>query len=200
MNEEAPVPSKKKKKKSGIPTGNAGEYFVMGELLRRGYDAQLADRNTKGYDLLVGRPEGKNLHKVQVKTVRTPPWYVKTASFENEAMQQITIYVLLGGYDAINPIRYFITRNSDLATLLLSPRNWKDNAFMRLKFVEQYEDDWDGIARMVDGSFENSGRENLENAPAASALPMSRPTSAPSSEAEGAVVFLEPPHDTTGEV
>ncbi len=32
---------------SGIPTGNAGEYFVMGELLRRGLDAQLADRNTK---------------------------------------------------------------------------------------------------------------------------------------------------------
>jgi hypothetical protein len=25
-----------KKRKSGIPTGNAGEYFVMGELLRRG--------------------------------------------------------------------------------------------------------------------------------------------------------------------
>jgi hypothetical protein len=24
-----------KKRKSGIPTGNAGEYFVMGELLRR---------------------------------------------------------------------------------------------------------------------------------------------------------------------
>ena len=41
-----------KKRKSGIPTGNAGEYFVMGELLRRGFDAQLADRNTKGYDLL----------------------------------------------------------------------------------------------------------------------------------------------------
>lgn len=46
----------KKKRKSGIPTGNAGEYFVMGELLRRGFDAQLADRNTKGYDLLVARP------------------------------------------------------------------------------------------------------------------------------------------------
>ncbi len=27
----------------------------MGELLRRGPDAQLADRNTKGYDLLVGK-------------------------------------------------------------------------------------------------------------------------------------------------
>ena len=47
------------KRRSGIPTGNAGEYFVMGELLRRGYDAQLADRNTKGYDVLIGRPDDK---------------------------------------------------------------------------------------------------------------------------------------------
>ncbi len=30
------------KRTSGIPTGNAGEYFVMGELLRQGLDAQLA--------------------------------------------------------------------------------------------------------------------------------------------------------------
>jgi hypothetical protein len=53
----------KKKRKSGIPTGNAGEYLVMGELLRRGFDAQLADRNTKGYDLLVGSDKSEILEK-----------------------------------------------------------------------------------------------------------------------------------------
>ena len=42
---------RQRKKRSGIATGNSGEYFVMAELLRRGYDAQLADKNTKGYDL-----------------------------------------------------------------------------------------------------------------------------------------------------
>src|SRR5277367_5378903 len=61
-----------KKRKSGIPTGNAGEYFVMGELLRRGFDAQLADRNTRGYDLLVSR-SSKPMQRVQVKTVRSQP-------------------------------------------------------------------------------------------------------------------------------
>jgi hypothetical protein len=66
-----------KRRKSGIPTGNAGEYFVMGELLRRGYDAQLADRNTNGYDLMVGTSGASSLRKVQVKSVRTPPWYVR---------------------------------------------------------------------------------------------------------------------------
>src|ERR1700733_13903896 len=76
----------KKKRVSGIPTGNAGEYFVMGELLRRGFDAQLADRNTKTYDLLVGLPEEAKLRKVQVKTVRVQPWYVNTGDFEGELL------------------------------------------------------------------------------------------------------------------
>jgi hypothetical protein len=43
----------------------------MGELLRRGYDAQLADRNTKGYDLLAGGRETDKLEKIQVKTTAT---------------------------------------------------------------------------------------------------------------------------------
>jgi len=64
---------KASKRRSGIPTGNAGEYFVMGELLRRGFDAQLADRNTKGYDLLVGQAGDLALKKVQVKSVRAEP-------------------------------------------------------------------------------------------------------------------------------
>src|SRR5215470_8708090 len=53
------IPSKQRK--SGIPTGSDGEYFAMGELLKRGFDAQLADRNTKDYDLLVGLPEEPKL-------------------------------------------------------------------------------------------------------------------------------------------
>src|SRR3981081_2859898 len=97
-----------KKRKSGIPTGNAGEYFVMGELLRRGYDAQLADRNTAGSDLLVGRHSDPALAKVQVKIVRTQPWYVKQSQFEGDMLAQVTIYVLLGKEDAKAPVRFFI--------------------------------------------------------------------------------------------
>lgn len=51
----------------------------MAELLRRGYDAQLAHRNTKGYDILVGGPSDQQLRKVQVKTARAQPWYVRGA-------------------------------------------------------------------------------------------------------------------------
>jgi hypothetical protein len=133
----------KKKRRSGIPTGNAGEYFVMGELLRRGYDAQLADRNTKGYDLLVGRAEDKYLHKVQVKTVRVQPWYVNVASFQGVSLDQVTIYVLLGKEDGKKQVRYFIARNRDLAAHVSKPPKWTANAFMMLKSVEQHENRWD---------------------------------------------------------
>lgn len=136
----------KKKRKSGIPTGNAGEYFVMGELLRRGFDAQLADRNTKGYDILVGLPTDTVLKKLQVKTVRSAPWYVKTTSYSGELADQLTIFVLLGGENAQKQVRYFITRNSEVARHVHHPQNWKNNGFMPLNAVKEYEDRWEACA------------------------------------------------------
>lgn len=135
----------RKKRRSGIPTGNAGEYFVMGELLRRGYDAQSADRNTKGYDLLVGQPEDEVLRKVQVKTVRAAPWFVNTAHFQGKLLDQVTIYVLLGKVDATKPVRYFIAKNSTLKSRVAQPANWAANAFMPLKALAPHEDRWDVI-------------------------------------------------------
>jgi hypothetical protein len=131
-----------KKRKSGIPTGNAGEYFVMGELLRRGYDAQLADRNTKDYDILVGRSEDKVLRKVQVKSVRNAPWYVSRFQFENDNLDLVTIYVLIGSEKCDKPVRYFIARNRDLASHFSKPEAWPDNGFMSLKAVAPFENGW----------------------------------------------------------
>lgn len=115
----------------------------MGELLRRGYDAQLADRNTKGYDILVGRPTEKTLRKVQVKTVRMQPWYVKQAAFKAPLSEEVTIYVLLGKEDAQKSVRYFIARNRDVAQHVHRPAKWRNNAFMPLRAIQQYEDRWD---------------------------------------------------------
>jgi len=133
----------RKKRKSGIPTGNAGEYFVMGELLRRGFDAQLADRNTKDYDILVGLPTDKVLKKLQVKTVRSAPWYVKIASYSDALADQLTIFVLLGDENAQKQVRYFITRNSDVAECVHRPQNWRNNGFMPLTAIKEYEDRWE---------------------------------------------------------
>ena len=139
------TPRPKKKRKSGIPTGNAGEYFVMGELLRRGYDAQLADRNTAAYDLLVGRPTDKALRKAQVKSVRAAPWFVRQSSFVGEALDDITVYVLIGPENALRPVRYFIAKNRDVAANVDYPKAWKENAsaFLPLKGMEAHENKWD---------------------------------------------------------
>ena len=133
----------KKKRKSGIPTGNAGEYFVMGELLRREFDAQLADRNTKDYDILVGLPTDKVLKKLQVKTVRSAPWYVKARSYSGDLADQLTIFVLMGNEKAEKQVRYFITRNSEVGKHVHHPQNWKNNGFMPLNAIKEHEDRWE---------------------------------------------------------
>jgi len=145
MRKEAPA--KRRKRRSGIPTGNAGEYFVMGELLRRGYDAQLADRNTRDYDVLVGRP-GEPMRRVQVKTVRQNPWYVSVAHFtEPELVDQVTIYVQIGKEDCRHPVRYFITRNREVAAVVSQPPHWDGRTgFVKLADVQQFEDRWELLA------------------------------------------------------
>jgi hypothetical protein len=139
----------KKKRKSGIPTGNAGEYLVMGELLRRGYQAQLADRNTQGYDLAAGRASDLVLRKIQVKTVRMQPWFIRVSDFIGTHLNQPTIYVLLGPETANVPVRFFITKNRDLAGRFHHPPDWKaqekDSGFMKLEAVKPYEGAWDHI-------------------------------------------------------
>lgn len=132
-----------KRRKSGIPTGNAGEYFVMGELLKRGFDAQLADRNTKDYDLLVGLPEERKLRKVQVKSVRTQPWYINIQDFGGSALERVTVYVLIGSERSTSPVRYFIARNRDLAGHVHRPSGWVKHGFMNIKALEKYENRWD---------------------------------------------------------
>lgn len=132
-----------KKRRSGVPTGNAGEYFVMGELLKRGYDAQLADRNTKGYDILVGRSTETALRKVQVKSVRLQPWYVNKSQFTGKNLDLVTIYVLLGPEKKAVDVQYFIAKNRDVAAHAHWPNGWPSNGFMDLKAVQKFKDQWD---------------------------------------------------------
>ena len=50
----------------GTLVGNAGEYFVMGELLRREWVAALAPRNAPAFDILATR--GGRTVRIRVKT------------------------------------------------------------------------------------------------------------------------------------
>ena len=139
----------RKKRKSGVPTGHAGEYLVIGELLRRGYAAQLADRNTPGYDLLVGRAGGLSMRTVQVKTVRQQPWFVRISDFDDIRCDQFTVNVLLGPEDAANPVRFFVTKNRDLLGKFHHPEEWKaqgkDSGFMKLQDLTAFENKWESL-------------------------------------------------------
>lgn len=56
-----------KKIETGL-SGVAGEFFVAGELSRKGYLATLTQRNTKGVDILVSNAAALKSATIQVKT------------------------------------------------------------------------------------------------------------------------------------
>ncbi|WP_428685358.1 hypothetical protein [Reyranella sp.] len=135
----------KKEKKPGIPTGNAGEYFVMGELLRRGFDAQLADRNTQHYDILVGQRGSRNFKPIQVKSVMASPWLLSRASISGVNGDILTIYVLVGDQRAHKPIRYFMAKGGQVAAYAKGPESWKNHTSLNLKALEPFENQWDTV-------------------------------------------------------
>lgn len=128
------------KKKSGM-TLDPGEYLLMGELLRRGFEVQLADKSAKDHRLLAGAG-GSSLLRVQVRTVRMQPWPLSRASLEAPS-DQITVYVLLGPADSARPARFFITRNRDIVDQVEFPDGWSDIGSLMLNSLEPFENQWE---------------------------------------------------------
>jgi hypothetical protein len=128
---------KRRKRKSRARTG---EDLVMGELLRRGFKVQLWDRNKHVLLVQAGDCAPKS---IQVKTVHSPPWYVRRASFVRSPADQVTVYVLLGLERGIWSARFFVVRNSDLAAQFRHPPASNPIGFIDTQSVEKYEDNWD---------------------------------------------------------
>lgn len=62
--------------KEGLGTliSNAGEYYVMAELLKRGYIAALAPRNAPAFDILATSPEKMVRIRVKTKSEEYDAW------------------------------------------------------------------------------------------------------------------------------
>lgn len=58
----------------GALIGNSGEYFVMGELLRRGIVSGLAPRNTPGFDIIAINKEKSANIRVKSRTSAADSW------------------------------------------------------------------------------------------------------------------------------
>ncbi len=132
----------KTKRRSRLPAGPAGARLVKDELLRRGFEAQLALGCTKKYDVLVGRC-GSPPKPVHVRTVHVGPWYVRSSHFDGVGANQVTVYVLLGFEKNPDGARFFVAKNSDVGAELRQPPNWRKFGFIDIEAVEQYEDNSD---------------------------------------------------------
>jgi hypothetical protein len=129
----------RRKRKSRAPTG---ENLVMGELLRRGFKVQLCDR--KEHVLLVHAGHCAP-RSIQVKTVYSPPCYVRRSSFVRSPADQVTVYVLLGLERGIWCARFFVVRNSDLAAQFRQPPTSNPIGVIDVRSVEKYEDNWESL-------------------------------------------------------
>ena len=82
--------------KAKILTGIAGEYFVAGELSRRGYIASITLRNTEGTDILAS--DGQKAVNIQVKTrciERATSWDLGSKPLKYEDVEDGTFYVMV---------------------------------------------------------------------------------------------------------
>jgi hypothetical protein len=62
------------KKGEGALIGNAGEYYVMAELLKKGVVAGLAPRNAMGFDILATHKNKRISIRVKTKSAQYDSW------------------------------------------------------------------------------------------------------------------------------
>lgn len=67
------------------------------------------------------------------------------SQFEGDALDLVTVYVLLGTEKCEKPVRFFIAKNRDLKEYAECPTNWTETGFMRLKPLLPFENRWDTI-------------------------------------------------------
>jgi hypothetical protein len=131
---------KRRRRKYPATAESTGKHLVMTELLRRGFEAELAGASYEKHDVLV-RVRGFPPKPICVKTVHSAPWYVRRDLFARRS-DQVTVYVLLGA-ETETPARFFVVKNSDLAAQFRQPPTWKAFGFIDVNSVDKYEDNWD---------------------------------------------------------
>ena len=79
----------------GILLGIAGEYFVAGELSRRGYIASITLRNTASIDILASN--GEKTVNIQVKSrwIETDGWKMGNAPLDFKGVSDNVFYVFV---------------------------------------------------------------------------------------------------------
>ena len=98
-----------------ISIGNSGEYFVAGELERRGLTAAVPMSNTKDFDILAINRNNNNQYAIQVKTTTKKGWIL---SKKNETLIDNNIIYVLVKLKDLNPPEYHIVPSKIVAQRL----------------------------------------------------------------------------------
>jgi hypothetical protein len=104
--------------------GIAGEYFVAGELSRRGYVTSLTLRNTRGIDILVSNADATKAVGIQVKTSQggKRQWLLTVTAEGDSAENLFYVLVRLNGLGM--PDYYIVPRATVAGYVRASHREW----------------------------------------------------------------------------
>ena len=156
-----------------VSRGNASQFFVAGELCRRGWSAVVTLGNTPNTDILVSNNAGTRFVHVQVKTFRPGNRTVTVGRKAERDYGEQFIWVLAGipEPESDEPFSYFIVPSSELAPRVASAhaawlrdpgkdgRIRKDSDVLTVTLppwkdylgwsVEEYRNRWDIIERLL---------------------------------------------------
>lgn len=99
---------------NNISTGNSGEYFVAGELERRGFTCAVPMSNTKDFDILVINRNNNNQYAIQVKTTahKQKRW---TLTKKNEDLIEDNVFYIFVSLNELDNPEYHIVPSSIIA-------------------------------------------------------------------------------------
>jgi hypothetical protein len=161
--------------------GNASQFFIAGELCRRGYSAVVTLGNTPNVDILCSNQNGTRFAHIQVKTFVPGN---RTCSVGMKAMKNVgpTFFWVLGGIptpESNRPFEYYIIPSEVMAKNVseaherwLSTPGRKGRAHQDSKVrivdlpphksssswdISTYRDRWDLIEKVLNAAPSNAG-------------------------------------------
>ena len=147
-----------------ISVGNAGEYFVAGELMRRGYTVAFPLTNTPDYDILAIHKESKRQLAIQVKTSKDTyltdggkerklhKWRLTKKAESLQSDNMYYVFVILNGLEM--PQYYIVPSKTVAERVKTDYEEWlkqpgakgqphKDNNVRNfISYNDEYKDNW----------------------------------------------------------
>ena len=112
--------------KNTVSIGNAGEYFVAGELERRGFTVAIPMSNVKDFDILAIDRQTYRQFAIQVKTTayKQKKWTLSQKSENLVGESILYIFVSLNEFDA--PEYHIVPSKTVADTIKADHQHWLD--------------------------------------------------------------------------